>query len=52
MKHQMHDHKGSFQAKKITNDKPQPAYAHADAINHEMERPLKLPEAQRKTHGG
>jgi len=45
---QMNDQKGSFQAKGVKNDKPLPAYAHADAINHEMERPLKLSKDKRK----
>lgn len=46
--YQENDQKGSFQAKKVTNDKPLPAYAHADAINHENERPRDFPETQRK----
>jgi hypothetical protein len=45
---QQNDQKGSFQAKKVSNDKPLPAYAHADAVNHEMERPLKLAENKRR----
>jgi hypothetical protein len=52
MPEQRNDQKGSFQAKKIKNDKPLPAYAHADAINHEMERPVNAPLGQRMTHGG
>lgn len=35
----------------LKNDKPLEAYAHADAINHEMERPTDAPLTQRMTHG-
>jgi hypothetical protein len=50
MPEQRNDQKGSFQAKGIKNDKPLPAYAHADAVNHEMERPTKLDASTRKFH--
>jgi hypothetical protein len=45
---QENNSKTSFSAKKISNDKPVVAYAHADAVNHEMERPLRINAKKRK----